>query len=77
MLMQACCTFRNLFLKLIKMDPFRQSITISSIYIKVFRTMFLKPDTVGIIPIGGTVWETASLLKIFNDWRILVKQGTI
>jgi hypothetical protein len=50
---QACCDFRNLFLKLVKMDPFRQSITISSIYNKVFRKMFLKPDTVGIIPRGG------------------------
>ena len=30
-LRQACCAFRNLFLKLVKMDPFRQAITISSI----------------------------------------------
>jgi hypothetical protein len=30
-LMQACCAFRNLFLKLVKMDPFREAITISSI----------------------------------------------
>ena len=48
-LRQACCAFRDLFLKLAKMDPFRQTITISSIYNKVFGTMFLKPDTVGII----------------------------
>jgi len=69
--------FRNLFLKLVKMDPFRQSITISSICNKVFRTMIHKPDTVGIIPRGGTEWETASPFKLFNGWRILVKQGTI
>ena len=30
-LRQACCAFRNLFLKLVKMDPFRQSVTIPSI----------------------------------------------
>jgi len=47
---QACCAFRNLFLKLVKMNPFRQSITISSICSKLFRTMFLKADTEGIIP---------------------------
>jgi len=52
-LRQACCAFRNLFLKLVKMDPFREAITISSICNKVFRTMFLKPDAVGIIPRAG------------------------
>jgi hypothetical protein len=52
-LRQACCAFRNLFLKSVKMDTFRQAITISSICNKVFRTMFLKPDTVGIIPRTG------------------------
>jgi hypothetical protein len=52
-LRQACCAFRNLFLRLVKMDPFLKAITISSICNKVFRTMFLKPDIVGIIPIGG------------------------
>jgi G:T-mismatch repair DNA endonuclease (very short patch repair protein) len=52
-LRQACCAFRNLFLKLFKMDPFREAITISFICSKVFRTMFLKPDTLGIIPRAG------------------------
>ena len=52
-LRQACCAFRNLFLKLVKMDPFRQAITISSISKEVFRTMFLKPHNVGIIPRAG------------------------
>jgi len=52
-LRQACCAFRNLFLKLVKMDPFMEAITISSICNKVFRTMFLKPDTVGINPRAG------------------------
>jgi len=52
-LRQACSALRNLFLKLVKMDPFRQAITISSICNKVFRTMFLKQDSVGIIPRGG------------------------
>ena len=37
--------------------------------------MFLKRDTVGIIPRGGTELEIASLLKLFNGWRTLVEQG--
>jgi hypothetical protein len=45
--------FFGMFLKLIKMYPFRQAITISSICNKVFWTMFLKPDTVGSIPRWG------------------------
>jgi len=52
-LRQACCAFRNLFFKLVKMDAFREAITISSICNKVFRTMFLKPGAVGIIPRAG------------------------
>jgi hypothetical protein len=52
-LKMACCAFRNLFLKLVKMDPFRQAITISSICNKVFRTMFRKTNTISIIPRAG------------------------
>ena len=43
----------RIFFILVKMDPFMQSITIFSICNKVFRKMFLKPDTVGIIPRVG------------------------
>jgi hypothetical protein len=49
----AACSFRNLFLKFVKIDPFRQAITISSICNKVLRTMFLEPDAIGLIPRGG------------------------
>ena len=52
-LRQACCAFRNLFLKLVKMDPYWHAITILSICNKVFRTMFPQPDSVRIIPRGG------------------------
>ena len=70
-LRQACCAFRNLFLKLVKMDTFREAITISSICNKVFRTMYLKPDAVGIIPRAGYRMGIVSLLKVFNGCRIL------
>jgi hypothetical protein len=52
-LRQACCAFRNLFLKLVKMDTLREALTISSICNKVFRTIILKLDTVSFIPRGG------------------------
>ena len=52
-LRQACCAFRNLFFKLVKMAPFPQAIKISSICNKVFRTTFQKPDSLGIIPREG------------------------
>jgi len=56
--------FRNLFLKLVKIDPFREAITISSICNKVFRTMFRKPDAVGIIPRAGYRMGIVSLLGV-------------
>jgi hypothetical protein len=51
-LRQACCAFPNVFLKLFKIGSFCQATTIS-ICNKKFRTMFLKSDTVCIIPRGG------------------------
>jgi len=73
LLRQGYCVFRNLFLKLVKIDPFRQYLIIPSIC----NYVFLKADTVGTIPRGGIVWETVSLLKLFNGWCILVEQGTL
>jgi hypothetical protein len=51
-LRHSCCAFRNLFLKLVKMNLCKKCLTISSFY-KVFRTMFLKPDAVAIMPRTG------------------------
>lgn len=45
--------FSEIVLEIGQMDPIRQAITISSICNKVFRTMFLKPDSLGIIPRRG------------------------
>jgi hypothetical protein len=44
------CYFSNLFLKLVKLDPFRQTTSISSIRNMIFGTYILKVDNVGIIP---------------------------
>jgi len=61
-----CCAFGNLFLKLVKMDPFRQVLTISSTCNKVFRTMFLNLTLEVLSREGVIVWTTASLLMLFN-----------
>ena len=76
-LRQACCAFRNLFFKLVNMDPFREALSILSICYKVFRTMLLKPDTVCIIPRAEYRMGDRQSVKFFNVWRILVRQGTI
>ena len=76
-LRQACCAFRNLFLKFVKMDPFREAITISSICKKVFRTMFLNQKLYVLSRKQGTEWDIPSRLKLFNGWRILDEQLTI
>jgi len=61
---QAWCAFRNLF-KLVKLGPFRQAITISSICDKVFRIMFLK-NIVGIIPRAGYRMGDRQSVEAFN-----------
>ena len=76
-LRQAICAFINLILKLVKKDTLREAITISSICNKVFRTMFLKTDTSGIIPKLGYGMADRSPLKPFNGWRTLVEQETM
>jgi hypothetical protein len=63
---------RNLFLKVVKMYPFLEDITISSIRNKVYRAMFLKPDTVDIPQREGIAWEMGNQSMFFNCWRIIV-----
>ena len=52
-LMEGCMAFRTLFMDITKgIDPF-QNITIASACNTVFRTRFLKPNTIGLIPTQG------------------------
>ena len=76
-LRQACYDFRKLFLKFVKKDPFRQAITISSIYIKVFQTIFLKLDSVGLMPKGGYLMGHRQSVEALQFWRTLVERGTM
>jgi hypothetical protein len=52
-LRQACQAFRRDFKEIGKIDVYRESITIASACNKVFRELFLRPDTIGLIPTGG------------------------
>ena len=59
------------FFQLVKMDLFREAITISSICNKVFRTMFLKPDTVGIILREGYRLSDRQSIEAFQWLRYI------
>jgi hypothetical protein len=55
------------------MKPFRQAITILTVSNKVFRTMFLKTDTVRIIQ----RWVYVCLSRLFYGWRAVFRWETI
>ena len=52
-LTKCCGAFRNLFLQATGLEPFEKPITIASACNQVFRTKFLEPKTIGIVPPGG------------------------
>jgi hypothetical protein len=52
-LQRACGIFRDMFLQHTGIEPFSDSITLPSACNRVFRTMFLKQDQIGLIPPQG------------------------
>lgn len=52
-LRKACIQFRSLLMNLTSVDPFDGPITIASTCMTVFRTNYLKEDTIGYIPKNG------------------------
>ena len=52
-LREACRVLRREFLQIVNIDVFLESVTIASACNKM-RKRFLKPDTIGLIPPGGT-----------------------
>ena len=52
-LKQCCLKFRENFMEITNIDPFEQCITIASACNLVFRTNFLQPETIGLIPHHG------------------------
>ena len=53
LLREGCISFFNLFQECTGVDPFERCITIASVCMLVYRKLFLKPHTIGIIPKGG------------------------
>ena len=49
-LRHACLKFRNLMICHANLDPFDKSVTLSSFANRVFRTLYLKEGTIGIVP---------------------------
>jgi len=54
-LRQACTVFRREFIEIGNVDVFTESVTIASACNKVLRKRFLKPNTIGRIPTGGSI----------------------
>jgi hypothetical protein len=52
-LWQECRVFRREFLHIGIIEIFQESLTIASACNKLLRRKFLKPDTIGLIPMGG------------------------
>ena len=52
-LRKACRVFRRAFLQVGNINVFHESVTIASACNKVLHKLFLKPDTIGLIPTGG------------------------
>jgi hypothetical protein len=51
-LTQACQVFRREFIRIVQVVVFLESMTIASACNKLLRRLFLKPDTIGLIPKG-------------------------
>ncbi|XP_045215064.2 uncharacterized protein LOC123565260 [Mercenaria mercenaria] len=62
-LRRCCLKFRADFLKVTQVDPFKKNITIASACQTVFRTNFLKENTIGIIPTHGYNPEQVQSIK--------------
>jgi hypothetical protein len=72
-LRQACQVFRNEFMGIANMDVFRKSVTIASACNKVLRKLFLKPDTICLIPTGGYTGNKIYSRKVMM-WRVYREQ---
>jgi hypothetical protein len=52
-LRQACRIFRRDFMEIGNIDVFLESVSIASACNKVLRKKYFKPETIGLIPLGG------------------------
>lgn len=68
-LRMACLAYRKIFLNIANICPFEESCTIASTCMKVYRKMFLKPDTIGIIPKNGYRFSNTQSLEAMK-WLV-------
>lgn len=52
-LMKSCLKFRDMFIEETTVDPFENSLTIASACNRVYRKLFLKRNTIGVIPVNN------------------------
>lgn len=60
--------FRNTLLEKTGICPYTQCCTIASVCSKVFRTICMEPDTIGILPHGGTYRYTSTQSRKAISW---------
>ena len=70
-ILQRCCgRFRSLFLEHTQdIEPFTTSVTIASACNKVYRSLYLKPEEIAVIPTHGYNYDKQSVIALcWMDW---------
>ena len=69
-ILRRCCgRFRSLFMEHTNIDPFHKCFTIASACNRVYRTHFLQPNQIGIIPPEGYATDNQSTVALcWLDW---------
>ena len=77
-LQRACGRFRALFLEHTKCEPFLSAVTIASACNEVYRSLFLQPEEVAIIPTHGYVKDNQSAIAhAWLEWEAKQRKVTI
>ena len=72
-LRQACRVFRQEFMQIVNIEMFLDAITIASACYKFMRKLFLKTDTIGLVPIGGYTFNNKNNTKTMM-WLMHMEQ---
>ena len=68
-LRRCCGCFSSMFMEHTSVNPFYKSFTIASVCNKVYRTLFLQADLIGIIPLQGYGTDNQSTIALsWMDW---------
>ena len=63
-LQRGCGAFRRIFVEHTGVELFERSITLSAACMRVFRTRFLRPDTIALIPVHGYFYGQQSAIAV-------------